>query len=115
MLPDRQSGRRRDGENMNKYAEIAIPEAVRLLEVKGGSRVFMSAKIAGGACMFDLARDGNLDIGRRNVEAVREILRQQGIPLEGEDTGGSRGRSVEFLLDSGDLRVRTVLGREQTI
>lgn len=115
MLPNRASGRRRENENMNKYADIAIPESVRLLERKGGRRACMTAKIAGGACMFDLSRDGNPDIGRRNVEAVRGILGELNIPLEGEDTGGRRGRSVEFHLATGELRVRTVLGGERVI
>ncbi len=115
MLPNQASGRRREGENMNKYADIAIPESVRLLEEKGGRRAVMTAKIAGGACMFDLSRDGNPDIGRRNVEAVKMILGELNIPLQGEDTGGGRGRSVEFFLATGELRVRTILGGERVI
>jgi chemotaxis protein CheD len=115
MLPNRASGLRREGENMDNSADVAIPESVRLLESLGGRRGVMAAKIAGGACMFDLSRDGNPDIGRRNVEAAMAILRELNIPLEGEDTGGSRGRSVEFLLATGELRVRTVFGVERTI
>jgi len=115
MLPNREAGRRREGENMNKYADVAIPESVRLLEERGGRRAFMRAKIAGGSCMFDLSRDGNPDIGKRNVEAVREILRELKIPIAGEDTGGDKGRSVEFFPASGELLVRTILGGERTV
>lgn len=100
---------------MNKYADVAIPESVRLIEDLGGCRSSLIAKIAGGACMFDLSRDGGPDIGRRNVEATKAMLEVLNIPLTAEDIGGERGRSVEFHLDTGELRVRTVRGGERII
>jgi chemotaxis protein CheD len=115
MLPRRSSGRRREGENMNKYADVAIPAAIEALVEMGGKRSSMTAKIAGGSCMFDFAGEGQGDIGRRNVEAVKNILKSYDLPLVGEDTGGNRGRSVEFRIDSGALLVRTIRGEERTI
>jgi chemotaxis protein CheD len=115
MLPRKSSGRRREGENMNKYADIAIPAAIQALEDMGGERASMTAKIAGGSCMFDLAGEGQGDIGQRNVEAVKNILKSCDLPLIGEDTGGNRGRSVEFRIDSGALLVRTIRGEEHAI
>ena len=115
MLPEKACGRRREGENMFKYADEAIPAAVRSIEAQGGSRPAMKAKIAGGSCMFDLGRDGRPDIGRRNVEAARDILGELKIPLVAEDTGGRRGRSVEFLPASGEMLIRTIHGGERRI
>ena len=115
MLPRKSSGRRREGENMNKYADIAIPAAILALEDMGAERATMTAKIAGGSCMFDLAGEGQGDIGRRNVEAVKNILKSCDMPLVGEDTGGNRGRSVEFWIDSGALLVRTIRGEERSL
>jgi chemotaxis protein CheD len=115
MLPRKSSGKRREGENMNKYADIAIPAAILALEEMGGKRSFMTAKIAGGSCMFDLAGEGQGDIGQRNVEAVKNILKSHNLPLVGEDTGGKRGRSVEFRIDSGVLLVRTIRGEKRII
>ena len=115
MLPHEAFGRRREGENMLKYADVAIPEAVRLLEEQGCSRPALSAKIAGGSRMFELSKDSQGDIGQRNVKAVREILANLDIPLIASDTGGNRGRSVEFRPESGELRVRSVYGPEKII
>ena len=39
---------------------------------------------------------GNLDIGGRNIAAIKETLGQYNIPLEGEDTGGNVGRSIMY-------------------
>jgi chemotaxis protein CheD len=111
MLPQQSYGRRRPGENMCKYADVAVPEAVRALEHIGCRRSEMEAKIAGGANIFDLGRGvEGTDIGSRNVEAVVRVLEEQGIPLVASDVGGREGRTVEFSIESGDLLVKTVRG-----
>lgn len=115
MMPYKSFGRRREGENMNKYADIAIPEAVDSLKKLGGKHSAMTAKIAGGSHMFDISRDGQPDIGQRNVDAVKSILESLRIPLVAEETGGNRGRSVEFRIDTGELMVRTIRGGERII
>jgi len=117
MLPQQSDGRRRPGENMRKYADVAVPEAVRLLEYIGCRRADLEAKIAGGASIFDLGRgaaDGG-DIGARNVEAVIRALAAEGIPLLASDVGGREGRTVEFSVDSGELAVKTVRGDRRRI
>lgn len=116
MLPQQSDGMRRPGENMHKYADIAVPEAIRALEYIGCRRADMEAKIAGGASIFDLGRgaEGG-DIGSRNIEAVIRALEEQGIPLLGSDVGGREGRTVEFSIDSGELAVKTVRGARRTL
>lgn len=115
MLPDKACGRRREGENMLKYADEAVPAAVRAVEKMGARRPSLRAKIAGGSRMFDLGKEDQPDIGLRNVEAVRKILADMGIPLTAEDTGGRRGRSVEFRTETGLLLIRTIHGGEKQI
>jgi chemotaxis protein CheD len=39
----------------------------------------------------------NLNIGERNAEKVRAILKENNIKLSAEDVGGKVGRSVTFL------------------
>lgn len=116
MLPQQSDGRRRPGENMRKYADVAVPEAVRALELIGCRRADLEAKIAGGASIFDLGRgaEGG-DIGSRNVEAVVRALQLEGVPLVGSDVGGRDGRTVEFAVETGELAVKTVRGDRRTI
>lgn len=116
MLPQQSDGHRRAGENMRKYAEVAVPEAVRALELIGCRRADMEAKIAGGASIFDIGRaaEGG-DVGRRNVEAVTRALAEQGVPLLASDVGGREGRTVEFSVDSGELAIKTVRGARRTL
>lgn len=101
---------------MCKYADIAVPEAVRLLEYIGCRREDMEAKIAGGANIFDLGRAAeNADIGTRNVEAVVRALEGAGIPVVGTDVGGREGRTVEFSIDTGELAVKTARGDRRRV
>ena len=115
MLPSQSYGKRRPGEKMNKYADIAIPEAIRGLEELGCRKENMSAKIAGGSCMFNVGREDQINIGRRNVDSVKRILETVDIPLVAEDTGGSNGRTVEFHIESGLLIIKTVSGGERSL
>jgi chemotaxis protein CheD len=115
MLPQQTYGRRRPDENMRKYADVAVPEAIRALELYGCHRADMAAKIAGGASIFDLGRGELGDIGSRNVEAVMKALAEAGIPVVAADTGGREGRTVEFRIDTGEFVIRTVRGDRRTL
>ena len=50
----------------------------------------------------------SMRIGPRNVEAVKNELRKNRIPLVAEDTGGSSGRTIEFDPETCKLTIRTV-------
>ena len=96
MLPD--SGGRT--ERPGKYADTAIPLLLKELNKIGSSNRSLVAKMAGGACMFEYFGT-NLNIGERNTEKVRIVLKELGIKLSAEDVGGKVGRTVTFLPASG--------------
>ncbi|WP_421907825.1 chemotaxis protein CheD [Methanolacinia petrolearia] len=91
MLPNSNDKKDRPG----KYADTAVPELLGELIAEGSNKRDIIAKIAGGSSMFRQFK-GNLDIGGRNIEAVKEALNMNRIPLEGEDTGGNVGRSIMY-------------------
>ena len=90
--------------NPGKYADMAIKMMIQEMVKQGASKRRLLAKIAGGATMF---KNKKSSIGDRNVESVRRILREEGIRIVGEDTGKDYGRSIEFDLETGELRVRS--------
>ena len=49
-----------------------------------------------------------MQMGERNIIAVREVLNQLSIPISAEAVGGSRGRSVWFHVAAGRVVVRVV-------
>ncbi|MDF2670711.1 MAG: chemotaxis protein CheD [Paenibacillus sp.] len=95
--------------NKAKYADTAIPELIARMVLAGASQSRLEAKLAGGAQMFIFAgSQDSMRIGPRNVESCSLILKQLGIPIRGEDTGGNFGRTIQFFNETGVLVLRTV-------
>lgn len=107
MLPD-SSLDRSARINHAKYADTGIYMLMELLKSEGGRPMSLKAKIAGGAQMFQYGSTDTLRIGPRNIEAVKQVLRRLAIPIIAEDTGGSKGRTIEFDPTTSMLSVRTV-------
>jgi chemotaxis protein CheD len=106
MLPDSAGRKDRPG----KYADTAIPLLLKELNAMGSKNRSLIAKMAGGACMFEYFGT-NLNIGERNADRVRAILKENNIPLKREDIGGKVGRSVTFLpASSGKISIRRADG-----
>ncbi|MDI3521898.1 MAG: chemotaxis protein CheD [Bacillota bacterium] len=102
--------------NPAKFADTALPLLVRNLEALGAVAGRLTAKVAGGAQMFQLARPTEtMRIGERNTAAVLAWLRAAGIPILAQDTGGNWGRTVELDTETGELLVRTITHGEKTL
>lgn len=105
MLPSNQEGVRG---NIFKYADTGIPEMIRKMEVFGGMRTRMVSKIAGGAKMFDISGGSSLtNIGERNAETVRNVLRKERIRLLREDVGSNYARTLFFDANTGEGIIRS--------
>ena len=97
-----------------KYADTGIRETLRLMESKGASRNRITAKIAGGAKMFEVGSSSLGNIGQRNIESVHMNLKKEGIRLLKEDVGGTVARTLLFDVNSGLGCVRSY-GRQERI
>ncbi len=99
--------------NTMKYADTGIRETLKQMESMGARRSRITAKIAGGAKMFETGASlGN--IGQRNIESVRMNLKKEGVRLLKEDVGGSVARTLLFDVESGLGCVRSY-GRPELI
>ena len=93
MLPrNMEPGRK----NTMKYADTGLRETLKQMEARGASRSRITAKIAGGAKMFEVSGGSLGNIGQRNIESVHAHLRREGIQLLKEDVGGSIARTLLF-------------------
>ncbi|MDI3472129.1 MAG: chemotaxis protein CheD [Thermotogaceae bacterium] len=97
--------------NPGKYADTGIPLLLEEIKKLGGNLNNLEAKIAGGANMFK--NSGSLNIGMKNIEAVKEQIRKYKIKLLAEDVGGNRARSIEYNISTGVLLIRVVGGGEK--
>ncbi len=104
MLPNNHEGAKG---NIFKYADTGIPEMLRKMEVFGGIRSRMVSKIAGGAKMFEISGGGSIgNIGMRNAETVKNILRKERIRLLREDVGSNYARTLFFDASTGEGIIR---------
>ena len=99
-----------------KCADTALLHALAELTRSGGQAKTVQAALVGGAQIFtppntgagDAASLSRLEIGQRNVLALKEELRRAGVPLCAEETGGHGGRTVTLEAGTGNIWVRPV-------
>ena len=107
LLPNQEMSR--DKSNPAKFPSTAVPLVMEEMQRRGASIDRIRAKIVGGASMFgSLMPSGGINIGERNVVAVREVLADVNIPIVAEDTGSDYGRSVFLHLNDGRVEVRSL-------
>jgi chemotaxis protein CheD len=112
MLPDSRVRAGSSELNPFMYADTGVRAFLELLASRGADRQRLVAKAAGGANM--LRHSAVLDIGKRNSEAILDILQRERIPLLGQSLGGTVGRSMQMSLDDGRVHVRLLgVGEER--
>ena len=86
------------------FADSGMQLLLREMEKLGGQKRRMKVKLAGAAQMWN---DGNLfNIGRRNHAAIRKILWQHGMFLDGEDIGGTAPRNLYLNMADGSVVIK---------
>jgi len=114
MLPDINLAKAKN--NRSKFANTAVEVMLQEMLDLGASKRRIKAKIVGGANMFPTVnRDNPMHIGLRNVAAVKNELKRQKIRLVAEDTGGNYSRSVEFFIETREVRIRAFLQSNKEI
>jgi len=108
MLPDINLARSK--ENRAKFANTVVKIMLKEMINMGASRRRIKAKIVGGANMFpSIDRDNPMQIGTRNIAAVKDELKKRKIRLVAGDTEGNYARSVVFFLETGVVRIKSPL------
>ena len=100
-----------------RYGTFAMEALINGILKFGGRRSALQIKIVGGGRVLR----GATDVGERNIEFVREFIRNEGLNLVGEHVGGVLPRKVWFHPPSGRALVKelkstattTVASREQ--
>jgi chemotaxis protein CheD len=106
------------GSIRTKFADTGIADLVNAVIKSGAARSRLKAKMAGGAAMFSIKgapQNDALAIGRRNVQSCRDTLKRLGIELIAQDIGGTKGRTVIFNVETGELTIRIIDKGEKVI
>ena len=89
--------------NPARFVDTAIEDILYKMTSLGCTRKNIEAKIIGGANMFPGVESS---IGKDNVLSAKEKLKNEGIKIAGEVTGGTVGRSIEFSAKNGLVTVK---------
>jgi len=104
-----------DSTAVKKYADSAIPLLFDELLQKGAKKEKIIAKIIGGATMFKLSGNSLMgEIGRNNISMTKQILSEMHIDIIAEDTGGDFGRTIDFFLETGEIKIKSI-GKDDKI
>lgn len=90
-----------------KYADTAIPYLLKEVRSNGADLARSRVALCGAAAIFPPI-NALVDIGRRNLVAVRGALNEAGIAIIKQEVGGSESRTVRLSVKTGQVRLRTV-------
>ena len=95
--------------NPTRFVDVAIDMMKDEMKKQNARIGHVKAKIFGGANMFPeiIFTDSTMDIGRRNILAIRKELKKHEIDIIAEDVGDNYGRSVLFNIEDGSVIVTT--------
>ncbi|MDR2353021.1 MAG: response regulator [Deltaproteobacteria bacterium] len=82
-------------ERSGKYGDYAISVLLQFMERTAGSLGNVEAIISGGANVVDNISTG-VQIGQRNVQIARELLRKNNIHITKENVGGNVGIKLHY-------------------
>lgn len=114
VLPDSAIGQGRTTEEKpGKYADTAVPSLVGKMLSLGSKPENLIIKIAGGAQMFNLKGNENvINIGSRNTAAVHQAIKDMGLRVNKEDTGGNKGRTIKLNAFNGMFYLK-IIGQQE--
>ncbi|MCI0565265.1 MAG: hypothetical protein MN733_42915, partial [Nitrososphaera sp.] len=92
-----------------KYADRALKMMLDTMKNRGAMPDRLVSKMVGGAKMFssENACDDLFNVGNRNCDSVRALLKSLRIPLIAESVGSTHGKWVTFDLLTGKVAVRS--------
>ncbi len=105
LLPRADGKEAKEGEP-GRYGDTGVDALIHGLVKAGAAKRRLVVKIAGGAAVLGAANAEKFKIGERNVEAIKERLKLHGLWPVAEDTGGTKGRTLELHTSSGKTFVR---------
>jgi chemotaxis protein CheD len=91
-----------------RFADVATKTLLEKLLGLGCRHRDLQAKIFGGSSLFQNQNRNASSLGARNVAAALDLMKDAGIPVTAQETGGTRGRKIAFNTDDGVVWARQI-------
>lgn len=102
LLPDSRINAGRARVQPAAFADLGIPLLFQAAYKAGAVKARCVVKLTGGA---DVAGNGSMDIGKRNILAARNVLWRNGTLIRKEHVGGRFARTVSLALHDGTVAI----------
>jgi len=92
-----------------KFVNLGVDYLLEKMIKHGAVKENIVVSIAGGSQMFNLAKNKDvLNIGLRNIIAVKAAIQEKNLRIHRQDTGGNKGRTMSIEADTGRVSIRTI-------
>ncbi len=112
LLPLSKADPEKAKERPHLFLDTGLSLLLQQLFDLGARRGSLVARAAGGATVLEGV--GLFNIGERNVQVMRKVLEKNGVPVVGEDLGGTRVRSLTLEIGTGRTLVKAA-GQEVSL
>ncbi len=91
-----------------RYVDTALQNMLESMDKIGIPRRDLTVKMFGGSSGIAVRgmKYNSYNIGRRNVEMARKLLKLAQLPIESEDVGGTQGRKLMFQTQTGEVWIK---------
>ncbi|MCJ8268326.1 MAG: chemoreceptor glutamine deamidase CheD [Psychrosphaera sp.] len=93
-----------------RYGNVAMEWLINDIIKLGGSRKYLSAKIFGGGCVIR----AHVDIGKLNIDFVKQYCQIEEIPVVSADVGGVCARKLYYIPRDNQVYVKTIIDMHNT-
>ncbi|MDD3312695.1 chemotaxis protein CheD [Pseudodesulfovibrio sp.] len=117
FLPDSSEDKRRGDPQICRYVDTALQNMLESLDKLGVPRRDLVIKMFGGSSGIAVRgmEWSSYNIGRRNIEMARKLLRFARLDVAVEDVGGSRGRKILFHTATGEIWLKRLRSVERAL
>ncbi len=100
------------GNMMRPESDRMLDKIIKDLYALGARQLTLRARLVGGA---DIMNIDAYNIGNRNVDYVRQKMKEEGIMIQKEDVGGKESRTAKLNIETGALLITTSEKKKYTI
>ncbi len=97
-----------------RFVDCSIRKMLEELHSLGITNDEIVVKMFGGSDMFKTVRGkpNPVNVGEQNIRAAIKVLGESNLRLAASDTGGSRGRQIIFIPNTGEVLVKRLRSNE---
>ncbi|WP_444994873.1 chemoreceptor glutamine deamidase CheD [Aliikangiella sp. IMCC44359] len=111
MLPIKHSLKtHKNDDGAERYGNFAMEKMINDILRNGGNRERLEVKVFGGGRVMS----GMTDVGKRNIEFVKEYIQVEGLKLLAEDVGGIYPRKLMYMTRTGKVLMKKLYSKHNS-